>query len=184
MSPGIGERENEFAACGVEVEKHPVVFDVAVVKSFKVAGKRMVLINSAFISLSAVALLSAFSPARAETFPFVIGYDAPSEIVSMRSVLDAPAGKDGRVFVRDGHFATAKGPIRFNAINLTGSANLPSKPYADRMADRLAGFGINCVRLHFLDSPKGYGTFMLPNEACLLEATKIKGTILPLLPIA
>ena len=44
VCPGIGECEDEFAVCGVEVEKHPVVFDVAVAKSFKVAGKRMVLV--------------------------------------------------------------------------------------------------------------------------------------------
>ena len=42
VCPGIGERKDEFAVCGVEVEKHPVVFDVAVAKSFKVAGKRMI----------------------------------------------------------------------------------------------------------------------------------------------
>ena len=44
VCPGIGERKDEFAVCGVEVEKHPVVFDVAVAKPFKVAGKRMVLV--------------------------------------------------------------------------------------------------------------------------------------------
>lgn len=44
VCPGIGECEDEFAVCGVEVEKHPVVFDVAVAKPFKVAGKRMILV--------------------------------------------------------------------------------------------------------------------------------------------
>ena len=42
VCPGIGKRENEFAGGCVEVEQYPVVFDVAVAKSFKVAGKRMV----------------------------------------------------------------------------------------------------------------------------------------------
>ena len=41
---GVGKREDEFAVCGVEVEKYPVVFDVAVAKSFKVPGKRMILV--------------------------------------------------------------------------------------------------------------------------------------------
>ena len=39
----VGEREDEFAVCGVEVEKNPVVLDMAVAKSFKVAGERMIL---------------------------------------------------------------------------------------------------------------------------------------------
>lgn len=109
--------------------------------------------------------------ASAGYFPFTVSYEPLGAAVSMRTLLDAPAGKHGHVTVRDGHFATSAGPIRFNAVNLTGSANLPSRRFADRLAERLAGFGVNCVRLHFLDSPKGYGTFMLPNEACLLEDT-------------
>ena len=42
VCPGIGERKDEFAVCGVEVEQHPIVFNVAVAKPFKVAGKRMI----------------------------------------------------------------------------------------------------------------------------------------------
>ena len=42
MCSGVGEGENQFACSRVEIEKHPVVLDVAVAKSLKVAGKRMV----------------------------------------------------------------------------------------------------------------------------------------------
>ena len=44
VCPSIGEREDEFAGGGVEIEQHPVVFDVAVAKSVKVAGERVVLV--------------------------------------------------------------------------------------------------------------------------------------------
>ena len=40
---GVGECEDEFASDRVEVEQYPVVLDVAVAKSFKVAGIRMFL---------------------------------------------------------------------------------------------------------------------------------------------
>ena len=103
-------------------------------------------------------------PLLPESFPFVVSYDAPDNVVSMKHLLDAPAGKHGHVFVKDGNFHTAKGKIRFNATNLTGPANFPSKDYADRMADRMARFGLNCVRLHFLDAPYGYGTFAAAAE--------------------
>lgn len=102
-------------------------------------------------------------------FPFVISYDAPDNVVNMKGLLGGPIGEADRVFVKDGHFATAKGPIRFNATNLTGPANMPSKPYADRLADRLARFGINCVRLHFLDCQQGYGSFMQARQPGLLK---------------
>ena len=108
--------------------------------------------------------------ASAEMFPFVISHGALGGAVDMSGLLEAPAGRHGRVFVKDGHFATAKGPIRFNATNLTGPANIPSKGFADRLAARIARFGFNCVRLHFLDT-KGYGSFKQPFQPCLLVDT-------------
>jgi len=44
VGAGVGEREDEFASGGIEIKKHPVVFDVAVAKAVKVAGERMVLV--------------------------------------------------------------------------------------------------------------------------------------------
>jgi hypothetical protein len=88
-------------------------------------------------------------------FPFVISHEAPDNATSMAHLLPAPAGKHGFVRVEDGHFATDAGRIKFNAINLTGPANFPSHEDADRLAARLARFGINCVRLHYFDAPYG-----------------------------
>lgn len=100
-------------------------------------------------------------PAAAElppVFPFIISYDGPDNATSMAQLLDAPAGKHGFVRVQDGRFATAAGPIRFFSSNLTGPANFPAHAAADQLAGRFARFGINCVRLHFMDT--WYTNFM------------------------
>jgi hypothetical protein len=91
-------------------------------------------------------------------FPFIISYDGPANASSMAHLLDAPAGKHGFVRVKDGRFATDAGPIRFFATSLTGPANFPTHEVADKLSARLARFGINCVRLHFMDT--WYTNFM------------------------
>ena len=100
-------------------------------------------------------------------FPFVVSYDAPANAVNVSSLLDAPAGRHGFVRAVGDHFETDAGPIRFNGINLTGPANFPDREHAARMADRLARFGFNCVRLHYMDAD--YGNFMQPPARCLVE---------------
>ncbi len=102
-------------------------------------------------------------------FPFPISYGQLTGVADMSHLLDAPAGANGRVRVADGHFVTDKGRIRFNAVNLTGPANFPSHRHAERMAARLACLGVNCVRLHFMDCQKGYGSFMQERQQCLLK---------------
>ena len=102
-------------------------------------------------------------------FPFSISYDPPTGVADMSHLLDAPAGANGRVRIEDGHFVTDKRRIRFNAVNLTGPANFPSHRHAERMAARLAGLGVNCVRLHFMDCQKGYGSFWQERQQCLLK---------------
>ena len=91
-------------------------------------------------------------------FPFVISYDGPDNATSMAHLLDAPAGKHGFIRVEDGRFVTDAGPIRLNGTNLTGPANFPTHEDADQVADRLARFGFNCVRLHYFDAK--YGNFL------------------------
>lgn len=92
-------------------------------------------------------------------FPFVISYDGPDNASSVAHLLDAPAGKHGFVRVKDGRFVTDAGPLRLHATNLTGPANFPTHEQADKLAARLARFGINCVRLHYMD--EAYGNFMI-----------------------
>ena len=67
---------------------------------------------------------------------------------------DSPAGCHGRVVVRGDHFEFEDSPgvaRRFYGINLCGSANLPDKADADRLAATLARTGYNAVRFHHHD---------------------------------
>ncbi|MGL4943394.1 MAG: carbohydrate binding domain-containing protein [Thermoguttaceae bacterium] len=86
-----------------------------------------------------------------EMFPFVISFDAPKNATNISATLDAPAGKHGFVRAQDGHFATDAGRIQFWGTNTCFAANFLEHADADKMADRLARFGINCVRLHHMD---------------------------------
>ena len=98
-------------------------------------------------TFAATALLMCVASA-AEMFPFVPSYDSPTNVVNMSHLLPAPAGKDGRIRIEGGHFVNDKGRVKFHATNLTGPANFPTHEEAERLAARLARFGINCVRLH------------------------------------
>jgi hypothetical protein len=111
-------------------------------------------------------------------FPFVISYDGPDNASSVAHLLDAPAGKHGFVRVKGGDFVTGAGPIRFHATNLTGPANFPSHEAADKLAARLARLGINCVRLHFMDT--WYVNFMpQPTQAILADDTTTQRNLDP-----
>ena len=98
-----------------------------------------------------------------ELKPFVIDHrHAANSVIDLSFLLDAPAGKAGFVRVKDGHLATGDGkPIRFWGFNLTewsrGSTEIPSKEDAPMWASALARYGVNFVRLHFLDldAPRG-----------------------------
>ena len=89
--------------------------------------------------------------AASELFPFVISFDAPKNAANISSWLDAPAGKHGFVRVEGDQFVTDKGRIKFWGTNTCFAANFLPHELADRMADRMARFGINCVRLHHMD---------------------------------
>ena len=92
-------------------------------------------------------------------FPFVVSYDSPSNAVNVSSFLDAPAGKHGFVRTCGERFVTDAGEIRFNGVNVVGPSTCPRKADAVRVADRLARFGFNYVRLHLFDK-LSYGNFM------------------------
>jgi hypothetical protein len=137
----------------------------------------------AIFAIWTLVLAGSFVPVRADDsvapiFPFVISYDGPDNASSVTHLLDAPAGKHGFVRVKDGRFATDAGPIRFHATNLTGPANFPAHEAADKLAERLARFGINCVRLHFMDT--WYVNFMpQPTQAILADDTHTQRNLDP-----
>lgn len=125
-----------------------------------------------FLAISALCFLNIWglnlwAAEESALFPFVISYDGPQNATSMAHLLDAPAGRDGFIRVEDGHFVNDKGRVRFHATNLTGPANFPTHDEADLLAERLARFGINCVRLHYFDT--AYGTFLFDAKPGILD---------------
>ena len=89
--------------------------------------------------------------------PFTMEHRAAdSASLDLSFLLDAPAGKHGFPRVRDGHLVRGDGArLRLWGVHLTdwsrGSVLLPTKEDAPMWASTLARYGINCVRLHFLD---------------------------------
>jgi hypothetical protein len=95
--------------------------------------------------------------------PFVMDHrGGEGSLADVSFLLDPPAGKDGFIRIQDGHFVRPNGKrIRFWGVHLTdwskGSILLPPKEDAPMYAATLARFGVNMVRLHFLDlaAPRG-----------------------------
>lgn len=107
--------------------------------------------------LLSMAGLSAAPVAENSTFPFVVSYDVPQNVTNVAAWLERPAGAQGFVRVDDGRLCTGAGPIRFWATNLCFEACFPEHQQAERVAARLARLGINCVRLHHMDSRSIWG---------------------------
>lgn len=119
--------------------------------------------------LSGLMLASGACPARENSAPAMqpftmdhraaMGRHSPADLSFL---LDAPAGKHGFVHEANGHLKTGNDQrIRFWGVNITdwspGSTQIPSKQDAPMWAATLARYGVNCVRLQFLDfvAPRG-----------------------------
>jgi hypothetical protein len=97
--------------------------------------------------------------------PFTINHRAAigtQSPVDVSFLLDAPAGKHGFVHTANGHLVTGDGRrVRLWGVNVTewsrGSTMIPPKEDAPLWAATLARYGVNCVRLQFLDllAPRG-----------------------------
>jgi hypothetical protein len=89
--------------------------------------------------------------------PFTIQWEnSDAAGLNLSFLADAPAGKDGFITIRDGHFYKPSGErFKIWGVNLTGGACFPAKKDAPQVAAFLARFGINAVRFHFLDSNWG-----------------------------
>jgi hypothetical protein len=95
--------------------------------------------------------------------PFVMNHRAAgASPADVSFLLDAPAGRTGFVRVQNGHLAKGDGTrLRLWGVHLTdwsrGSVLLPPKEDTPMWAATLSRYGVNCVRLHFLDldAPRG-----------------------------
>jgi len=88
-------------------------------------------------------------------FPFVIPWDDATRTVTDLSYLNAsPAGRNGRIVARDGHFVEAAtgNRVRFLAVDIVGAAAFKSHDDAEKTAAHLAKLGVNLVRFHHLQA--------------------------------
>jgi hypothetical protein len=77
--------------------------------------------------------------------------EQPGEL-SAADLLDKPAGKNGPIVCRDGHFYSGKNRVRFWGVNIAFGGNFPTHAQADAVALRFARYGINAVRFHHMDN--------------------------------
>ncbi|MCS7236865.1 MAG: hypothetical protein NZ899_01180 [Thermoguttaceae bacterium] len=91
--------------------------------------------------------------------PFPVSWESlEGSVIDLSFLLEAPAGRSGFIGIRDGHLASGDGQrIRFWGVNVSGRGCLPPKEHAPLIAERLARWGINCVRFHFFDRPAPNG---------------------------
>ncbi len=85
-------------------------------------------------------------------FPFAISFDAPDNTTNFSRWIEKPAGKHGFIRVEGARFVDDAGPRRFWGTNLCFMGCFPEATAAEKRAARLARFGVNCVRLHHMDS--------------------------------
>ena len=86
-----------------------------------------------------------------------IAYTLPwdSAPVDVSFLNHKPAGKHGFVTAKDGKFTLSESgeEIRFWGTCFSAGANFPSHDQSEKIARRLARFGINMVRTHHADAP-------------------------------
>ena len=80
----------------------------------------------------------------------------PGSVLDFSRHVDAPAGKYGRVIVKNGKFAFENAPgkrVRFLGVNLCNSGDpFMTKELAETLAKRMARAGYNTVRLHHFEN--------------------------------
>ena len=107
---------------------------------------------SRFLAASCAVALS-IAAAHAQTFPFVLPWDDASEsVTNISSWLDKPAGARGFVVAHNGHLFAGEKRIRFFGVNMAFGGNFPTHDDAEKVAARMAKFGINCARFHHMDT--------------------------------
>jgi hypothetical protein len=111
-------------------------------------------IFASVLALACPLTFSAATPGEEAWPPFTVGWpDGGASPADVSFLLSAPAGRDGFVRVKDGHFVRPDGTrFRIWGINATGRGALPPTNSAPAIAAGLARRGINCVRFHFLDA--------------------------------
>jgi hypothetical protein len=114
--------------------------------------------SSLVVSSISSSIASSIGATANQMVPFVLPFDdASSGITNIGEQLNhVPAGKFGVIKVdAQGHFAAGDERVRFLGVNITASSTVTSKANAERVAKRLAKFGVNLVRFHHMDNHFG-----------------------------
>lgn len=75
-------------------------------------------------------------------------------VLDFSHLLDAPAGKHGFVQSKNGHLYFEDGTrARFLGFNIATRSNTPNHETAEKIAERFASMGVNCIRMHAADAP-------------------------------
>jgi hypothetical protein len=106
--------------------------------------------------------------AAAELFPFVLPWDdATPGITNISNLLEKPAGLHGFVTAKEGHLYSGEKRIRFFGVNMAFGGNFPSHSDGEKIAARMAKFGINCVRFHHMDTGTAPGGILQKDRKTL-----------------
>ncbi|MCL1909706.1 MAG: cellulase family glycosylhydrolase [Kiritimatiellaeota bacterium] len=97
-------------------------------------------------------------------FPFEMNWDGRGEVEAdlpppvwdVSFLNTKPAGANGRIIVKDGHFAEEKTGKRVRFLGVNGMT-FPTREQAEKYAPLLARAGINLVRLHNMDNKGNWG---------------------------
>ncbi|MBO3841735.1 MAG: carbohydrate binding domain-containing protein [Candidatus Brockarchaeota archaeon] len=118
--------------------------------------KPLLILMAVGLIVSLALLQNLFKPVTLErrVFPFYLPWDDSEQTaISMSSRLHKPAGSLGHVYVgEDGHLYVNGGKVKFLGVNICGGACFPEKDEAEKIAGRLAKFGVNVVRFHHMDA--------------------------------
>jgi hypothetical protein len=86
-------------------------------------------------------------------FPFVLPWDdAGAGITNVSGLLEKPAGGRGFVVAKEGHLFEGEKRFRIFGVNTAFGASFPTHAHAEKIAARMAKYGINCVRFHHMDN--------------------------------
>ncbi|RYZ83296.1 MAG: hypothetical protein EOO68_33165, partial [Moraxellaceae bacterium] len=114
--------------------------------------------SSASSVASSIASSVAVSASANQMVGFVLPFDDKSSGITQVGALlnHTPAGKFGSIKVdANGHFVAGTERERFLGVNITAGSTMPSHENAEKIAQRLAKFGVNLVRFHHMDNHFG-----------------------------
>jgi len=104
--------------------------------------------------------------------PFEYPWDEAPIDLSFIYEAEKPAGKHGFLTICEGVFVFEDGtPAKFWGTNLNSAANFPSHEQAEKVAKRLAKFGVNIIRTHQMD-----GEWSAPNIFQFAKGRKLENT--------